>query len=277
MELHDGQDPQGPALPGARGVHEHGGGRAEPGLRARQRHAGGRRQRRRRARVARVHGAGAAPPGARARQGRHVPAVRARQLAAAVRLLRPHRAHPRPQVGQGAQGVPRAHVVRERGRVHARRARRAQRLVRRHREAVVAAHRRVPRDAQAARRRRAAGQLAAADAEEPGPLRGVQPHQHRGGDEHGGADRALVQQRAARGRGRRAGGGGAECPRPPAVRRRRGHPPLRLLHADRQARAHHQREYPYLAFIRFYERMSLINGIPQWYVPLSGQTLHNFY
>lgn len=89
VELHHGQDPQGPALPGARGVHEHGGGRAVAGLRARQRHAGGRLQRRQGQGVEGVHRPGAAQARPRALQGRHVPAVHARQHADPLRLLRP--------------------------------------------------------------------------------------------------------------------------------------------------------------------------------------------
>lgn len=81
-----------------------------------------------------VDGAGAAQAGARAREGRDVSAVDARQHAAAVRLLRPHHPHSRPQVGQDAQGVPRTHLLRQRGRLHARRTLRALRVLRRQRQ-----------------------------------------------------------------------------------------------------------------------------------------------
>lgn len=142
---------------------------------------------------------------------------------------------PRAQVGQDAERVQGSRVVRERGGVHPRWALGAERLVGRQREGVVGALGRVHGHAQAARQRRAARQLAAAHAQEPGPLRGVQPHQHGGDHEHAGPDRALVLERAARAGGRRAGGGGAERARPPRLLRRRGPRALRLLHRHGQA------------------------------------------
>lgn len=230
VELHDGQDPQGSAVPGARRVHEHGGSRAQPGLRERLRHVGGRSQRWPRQGVEGRQRTGAAQVGASPRQGSHVSAVRQRQYSDTVRLLRPNHQvparqaifklfrsfniiimnvhdfqDPRIEVGKDFKRISRSYVVRERGCVHPGWTQRAKRFLRRHGQGealtvlrqgaagsgrqwprtagpflligllagVVGAVRGVYGDVEAAGVWGAACQLAAADAQEPGSLRGV--------------------------------------------------------------------------------------------------------